>query len=802
MANELEYVLRLNAASFDRPLREALSSVRAVDAGTRRLGSSVDGIRTSMTNAGAGAESLFDKLGRLGANLSNVVNGVKSANEVLGFLRQRGQAAAAANTAVAATSAAAGAGVRGVGVAATAAGAGLGVMAGGALGAVTALGAVAAVAVPLVAAMGAVTAGVAAAGLAYKGAVKGVSLAADLEQDMIAFKTLTGDMRAAKGVLEELIDLASATPFQLPDLTGASRTLLAANVPVQALRSELTALGNVSAATGARIGSLATVYGQVAGKGKLYAEELQQFVEQGAGALRGAVAETLGVTTAQLMDMMQKGQVGFSALQQAIQSLAGAGGKWADAMQEQSQTTWGLLSTVKDNVDGIFRAFGQPINDGPVKAALQELVRLSETTKELVVAAIADGEIEQTLHDVFIIGLDMAKQAAWEAAKEIASALATGLDALANPTKSAVKFALEADAESVDTSADEARRRLEERLSKVKVKMELDSAKNDLASDLEEKTRRLRKAQGQSGAPDWAKARDAVEEPADKDKGGGSGEAARGWRPLEVMKLETAIILAQAQGQQGLAEILRRKLEVLKETQQIMQQTGLAEAQAAAIAQQRVAAQTAITGAAEAEARAKKEAAEQKASAEKASQQGEALNLLKAEFAILHAKATGQNQLADALQRELNIRQEAKRIAEATGMAEERALQIARQKADLEEKANGAKGGDSRYGADGRRLSDGRMKITGFSRDRDGLRPFAGLDEFYGMQRARMAGVGPGERFKSLKPPGSAPGITPPGMASRAQQRKEAEAAAAKAVQPRWDLVEMIDKRLASLGLL
>lgn len=781
MANELDYVLRMNAAAFTGPLRGALGSVREVDGATRRMGSSVDGIRTSMSGAGAGAQSLFDKMAQLGGNLANVVSGVKAANEVLGWLKQRGQQAAVANAAVATSATAATAGTSGLATASRAAGAGLGFMGAAAGGAALGVGAImtaAAAAMPVILAV----AGAFAVGAA---AFKGVGLAASMEQDLIAFKTLTGSMEQAKTTLAELTQLAESTPFELPDVTAAAKKLLAAKVPTAALADEFRALGNVAAATGADIGGLATVYGQVAGKGKLYAEELQQFVEQGAGALRGALAESLGVTTGMLMDMLSEGKVGFSDLRTAIQGLAGEGGKWGNAMAEQSQTTLGLLSTLKDNVNAIFRAFGTPVNDGPIKAALQSLVKGSGMAAKLVTGAIQQGKIWETLRDVMALGMKMGANKVIEIASELPGKLKPFFKEVGEALKAALKgnFELLAQLGQFDLG-----------------KMKFDTSGEEGRIGATIQGTQMGEAAAQAFNDAWANELDNVtpEEPK-KPKGSGPADASNMMQSLEIMKQELAILEAQAKGQKALADALQADLDIRKEAAEIVRSTGVSEAGALAMAQRRWAAQKGITAAADAEAEAKRQAEQTKADTKTASSQAQALDGLKAEMAILQAKATGQNELANALQRELNIRQEAKRIAEATGLAEDRALEIARQKAALQEKETDTKPAvkDSRYGEDGRRLSDGRKKIMGFSREKAGLPAFGGQ----GLLRGFRGAVAPTAR-NGLQSPRNAPGVVPPGVASRSQQRKEAEEKAAKAFQPRWDLVEAIDKRLASLGLM
>ena len=242
---------------------------------------------------------------------------------------------------------------------------------------------------------------VVAAGAAVFFAVKS---AASAEQTQIQFKTLTGSMEQAEQTLAELSAFAASTPFELPQLADAAKKLLAARVPTSALMTELGALGNVASATGADIGMLSTVYGQMAGKGKIYAEDMQQFVEAGAGEIKQALAESLKVSTAGLNDLMTDGKVGFSDMQRALQSLAGTSGKWSASMEDQSRTTLGLFSTLKDNVGQIFRAFGQPINDGPVKTYLSQLVNLTGSAATTLSAAIKQGKLGETLANALTWG--------------------------------------------------------------------------------------------------------------------------------------------------------------------------------------------------------------------------------------------------------------------------------------------------------------------------------------------------------------------------------------------------------------
>lgn len=393
MDGTLQYQISLENA-------QAIQALERFSQSADKMAAKIDGIRTTAGGASGPTSSLFDKIASAGSNIANTVAGVEALGKAIKWLKGAEVAAAAsaqvastANAALAATSRTAAAG-------ATAGAVGLGLFGGAAAGATVAVGA-------FMASLAVILPVIAAISLAFSGLQalsKGIGLANEAEKTAIAFKTLTGNAEQAQAVIGMLSQMAIDTPFNEAEIQGGARALLAARVPASQLKTELRAIGNIASATNGDVGRLATVYAQVAGKGKLYAEELQQFVEQGAGELRQAVASTLGVTTAQLMEMMQAGEVGFSTLQQAIQDLAGETGKWGGAMADQSQTNLGLLSSLGDNVAKILRLLATPISDGPLKAFLAEAVSLSSKVSAVLSEGMRTGQMGEVLKQSLILG--------------------------------------------------------------------------------------------------------------------------------------------------------------------------------------------------------------------------------------------------------------------------------------------------------------------------------------------------------------------------------------------------------------
>ena len=181
---------------------------------------------------------------------------------------------------------------------------------------------------------------------------RGLGLAADLEQTGVAFETMLGSASKAETTLNDLQKFAASTPFNLPGIQQAAKTLLAFQVTQEELLPTMRALGDVSAGTGKDLSELAVIYGQIKSKGKLQGGELLQLAEAGVPII-AVLAEQMGVAQNEIADMASKGQIGFKDVEKAMQSMSAEGGAFANLMDKQSGTVGGLVSTIGDTFDAM-----------------------------------------------------------------------------------------------------------------------------------------------------------------------------------------------------------------------------------------------------------------------------------------------------------------------------------------------------------------------------------------------------------------------------------------------------------------
>ena len=200
------------------------------------------------------------------------------------------------------------------------------------------------------------------AALAGLGAVA-VRSAAQMEQTEKTFTTLLKSADLAKDFLAELERFAAATPFELPGLLNASKRLLAFGFSAQQVIPILTAIGDSAAALGMGeegISRLTTAIGQIQAKAKVSAEEMNQINETGIPAWQ-LLADTIGTTVPQAMDMASKGMIDGATGVQAI--LTGMNKQFGGMMAEQSQTLNGMMSNIQDSIGQLSTVVGKEITE-------------------------------------------------------------------------------------------------------------------------------------------------------------------------------------------------------------------------------------------------------------------------------------------------------------------------------------------------------------------------------------------------------------------------------------------------------
>lgn len=211
-------------------------------------------------------------------------------------------------------------------------------------------------------------------------------LGAEAQMTATAFNILVGDEKKAADALAEIKEFANFTPYQTMDLVESAKQMMAFGVSTEETFDKLKRLGDISMGDKNKLSSLSLVYSQVASAGKLQGQDFLQFVNAGFNPLQ-ELSEMTGKTTAELKDMMSKGQIGAKAVAAAIEHATSEGGKFYGMSAELANTTSGKLSTLIGKINEMAAQAYEAIQ--PIINALIDMVTWITENIGLVTAIAA-----------------------------------------------------------------------------------------------------------------------------------------------------------------------------------------------------------------------------------------------------------------------------------------------------------------------------------------------------------------------------------------------------------------------------
>lgn len=211
----------------------------------------------------------------------------------------------------------------------------------------------------------------------------GVEFNSKMEKYQTAFTTLLGNGEEASRVMAQIREDAARTPFDVDSLTQANQMLIAAGISADQARGDVLNLANAIAATGggsAELSRMASNLQQIQNTGKASAMDIRQFANAGIN-IYGLLADSMGVTAAEAAEM----DVTYEQLAAALAHAAEAGGKYEGALEAQSQTFTGRISTLKDNATQLAGALTEDLfaqlSDGALPMVMDWVATLLEAAQ-------------------------------------------------------------------------------------------------------------------------------------------------------------------------------------------------------------------------------------------------------------------------------------------------------------------------------------------------------------------------------------------------------------------------------------
>lgn len=193
-----------------------------------------------------------------------------------------------------------------------------------------------------------IAAGAAGATLAVK---KFIDEASKIENVEAAFQPLVGGVENARAIVDKLNETAATTPFQLENLSAATKVLLGFGAATQDnIIPVLRMLGDTAGGNSEKLNSIALAYGKIQAKGRASMKEINQLINAGIPIL-GELKEITGLSGLELEKMIRSGKLSADIIDKAFLKMTSEGGKFYKGMEIASATLSGKISTLKDNID-------------------------------------------------------------------------------------------------------------------------------------------------------------------------------------------------------------------------------------------------------------------------------------------------------------------------------------------------------------------------------------------------------------------------------------------------------------------
>ncbi len=180
----------------------------------------------------------------------------------------------------------------------------------------------------------------------------------EFQQLEISFTTMLGSEQKAGALMNQLVQTAAKTPFDMSSITNGAKQLLAYGTAANEVNDILVHLGDISAGLSVPLNDLVYLYGTTMSQGRLYTMDLRQFMGRGI-PMAEELGKIMGKTTQEVQQAVTDGKVGADLVKRAIVNMTEEGGKFGGLMEKQSTTLQGKWSNIGDSVDQMFNELGK-----------------------------------------------------------------------------------------------------------------------------------------------------------------------------------------------------------------------------------------------------------------------------------------------------------------------------------------------------------------------------------------------------------------------------------------------------------
>lgn len=202
------------------------------------------------------------------------------------------------------------------------------------------------------------------------------------QQLEISFTTMLGSEQKAGALMDELIQTAAHTPFDMSSVTSGAKQLLAYGTEAKDVNKTLVQLGDIASGLNIPLGDLVYLYGTTVSQGRMFTMDLRQFMGRGV-PLAEELGKILHQNTTEVQESVSKGKVTSDIFKEAIANMTQAGGRFGGLMEQQSKTLEGQWSNIGDSIQQMFNEIGKK-SEGVFSSGLSIISAMVENWQEVI----------------------------------------------------------------------------------------------------------------------------------------------------------------------------------------------------------------------------------------------------------------------------------------------------------------------------------------------------------------------------------------------------------------------------------
>lgn len=223
-----------------------------------------------------------------------------------------------------------------------------------------------------------------------------VSVRGQFQQLEIAFGTMLGSEEKATALMQQMVNTAAKTPFDLIGVAEGAKQLLAYGVSAEKVNDTLVRLGNIASGLSIPLNDMVYLYGTTMVQGRLFARDVIQFTGRGIPLVQ-ELAEKYHTTAKGIDEMVSAGKIGFPDVEEVLNKMTNAGGQFYQLMEKQSSSLTGHIANLQDAWDSALNSLGEK-SEGALSAGIQSATYLVEHMDDVVrilkSVAIAYGSVK------------------------------------------------------------------------------------------------------------------------------------------------------------------------------------------------------------------------------------------------------------------------------------------------------------------------------------------------------------------------------------------------------------------------